>query len=88
LTPRTFQSGETDWRGRISRRGDAAVRVALYLAARNILCHMKRPSDLRDWGLAIAQRHGLRKATVAVARRLAVTLHAMWKTDSDFRWAA
>jgi transposase len=47
---------------------------------------MKRRSDLRTWGLALVEKRGLGKATVAVARQLAVVLHSMWKTETDFRW--
>lgn len=86
LTPRTFQSGEEDWSGRISRRGDAAARVALFNAARGVLFRMKKPSTIRTWGLALADRKGSKKATIAVARRLAVTLHSMWKSETDYQW--
>jgi transposase len=86
LTPRTHQSGDVDWRGGISRRGDAGARRALYNAARTLLFRMSRPSVIRSWGLSIAARKGKSRAMVAVARRLAVTLHRMWMTQSDFEW--
>jgi transposase len=86
LTPRTFESGQTKRRGHISKWGDAAVRTALFLAARIILFTSKRESQIRTWGLALVERRGSNRATVAVARRLAVILHAMWKTETDFRW--
>jgi hypothetical protein len=47
-----------------------------------------RPSWLKTWGTELAVRAGPKKAIVAVARRLAVTLHAMWVTETDFRWQA
>jgi hypothetical protein len=46
-----------------------------------------RWSWLKAWGLRVAQRRGMRRATVAVARRLAVILHRMWVDETDFRWS-
>ena len=77
LTPRTHQSGETDVTGRISRIGDHGVRVALYEAANVILTRAVRGSDLQSWALRVAQRAGMKKAKVALARKLAVVLHRM-----------
>jgi transposase len=88
LTPRAFSSGETDYTGRISRRGDALMRATLYEAAHTLLTHTKRWSGLKDWGIRVAQRRGLPKATVAVARKLAVILHRMWMDNTEFRWSA
>jgi len=42
---------------------------------------------LRTWGIRVAQGHGVRRAIVAVARRLAVVLHRMWVDGSEFRWS-
>ena len=84
MTPRTYQSGATERRGRISRRGDPSVRSSLYLAARCILRRNSRPSQLKSWGVRIAQRRGWRKAYIAVARRLAVILHRMWLEEAPF----
>jgi transposase len=86
LTPRTYQSGESRREGRISRRGDLAARVALFNAARVLLFRMKRPCEIRAWGVALVEKKG--KATVAVARRLAVLLHSMWKNETDYSWDA
>src|SRR3954465_4937823 len=77
LTPRKHQSGETDVSGRISRIGDHGVRVALYEAANVILTRAVRGSDLKSWALGVARRAGMRKAKVALARKLAVVLHRM-----------
>lgn len=77
LTPKKYQSGETDRSGRISKCGDAAVRAALYEAANVILTHPVRSSDLKTWALGVAKRAGPRKAKVALARKLAVVLHRM-----------
>lgn len=84
LTPKKYQSGETDRTGRISKIGDAGVRSALYEAANVILTHPVRGSDLKTWALGVAKRAGPRKAKVALARKLAVVLHRMLRDQSDF----
>jgi transposase len=86
LTPRKHQSGETDRSGRISKYGDAMMRHLLYEAATIILGRLKRPLALKEWGFKIAERRGIRRARVAVARKLAVILHRMWSDGADFRW--
>ena len=73
LTPRRHQSGEEDHSGRISRCGDKLLRTYLYEAAGIILHRIPRWSVLKAWGTRLAKRIGTRKATVAVARKLAVT---------------
>ena len=88
LTPRAFSSGETDYTGRISRCGDALMRATLYEAAHTLLTHTQRWSSLKAWGVRVAQRRGLSKATIAVARKLAVILHRMWIEKTEFRWSA
>jgi transposase len=84
LTPRRYQSGETDVTGRISKAGDATVRTALYEAANAILERSAGDSPLRRWGLAVARRAGMRKAKVALARKLAVILHRMLVDGTPF----
>jgi transposase len=84
LTPSRYQSGETDYSGRISKVGDTRVRAALYEAANVILTHRVRSSDLKTWALAVARRAGMRKAKVALARKLAVVLHRMLRDRTDF----
>lgn len=86
LTPRRYQSGETDVQGRISRCGDELARTALYEAAHTLLCRSRKWSSLRAWGLEIARRRGMARARVAVARKLATILHRMWSDGQDFRW--
>jgi transposase len=86
LTPRRYQSGETDLQGRISRCGDELARTALYEAAHSLLIRSSKWSSLRAWGMAIAKRRGMARARVAVARKLAVILHRMWADGSEFRW--
>lgn len=84
LTPRRFQSGTIDVTGRISKIGDGSVRSALYEAAFVLLANSKSSSRLRQWGLGIQRAKGFKRAAVAVARKLAVTMHRMWVTETDF----
>jgi transposase len=87
LTPRRHQSGEVDCAGRISKCGDGLLRAYLFQAANAILTRKVTDSTLRSWGRALVMRIGLRRATVAVARKLAVIMHAVWKNDRDFECA-
>jgi transposase len=84
LTPRKYQSGETDVTGRISKIGDHGVRVALYEAANVILTRAVKGSDLKSWALRVAKRAGMKKAKVALARKLAVVLHRMLASGANF----
>lgn len=84
LTPKKYQSGETDITGRISKIGDREVRCALYEAAHVMLTRPIRGSKLKTWALALAKRAGMKKAKVALARRLAVVLHRMLADGAAF----
>jgi len=84
LTPRKYQSGETDVTGRISKIGDRGVRTALYEAANVILTRPVKGSTLKSWGMRLAARAGMRKAKVALARKLAVVLHRMMVDGTNF----
>jgi transposase len=86
LTPKRYQSGETDITGGISRAGDAMVRTALYEAANAMLGHAVRFSGLKRWAMEVAKRRGLKRAKVALARKLATVLHRMWVDGTTFRW--
>ncbi len=89
LTPKRYQSGETDRSGRISKVGDASVREALYLAAHVMLTKpVKGCSSLKSWAMRIAGRAGMRKAKVALARKLAVIMHRMLADAAPFKPAA
>jgi transposase len=88
LTTRRYASGEVDWTGRISKCGDSMLRSYLYEAAGVLLTRVKKWSPLKAWGIRLAKRIGMRKAKVAVARKLAVVLHRMWVDGTDFRWSA
>lgn len=86
LTPRRYQSGETDWSGRISKRGDSAMRKLLYEAANILIQRVPRFSPLKAWAVRLAERKGLKKATVAAARKIAVILTRIWRDGSVFAW--
>jgi len=89
LTPKKYQSGETDYSGRISKIGDATVRAALYEAAHIMLIKpIKGCSQLKSWAMRIARRSGMKKAKVALARKLAVILHRMLANATPFNAAA
>ena len=84
LTPRRFQSGEIDYDGHISRRGDGQLRALLYEAAAVLLTRVRTESGLRRWGLILRNRLGFKRAATALARKMAVILHAMWKSGTSF----
>jgi transposase len=88
LTPRKYQSGEVDRTGRISKVGDAEVRTALFEAANIMLTRAARWSSLKAWALRVGNRQGMKKAKVALARKLAVVLHRMWLDGTVFRWGS
>jgi transposase len=88
LTPKKYQSGETDYSGRISKLGDASVREALYEAAHLILTKpIKGCTQLKSWAMRIAHRAGLSKAKVALARKLAVIMLRMLMDNAPFNSA-
>jgi transposase len=86
LTTRRYASGEIDWTGR--KCGDKTLRSYLYEAANVLLTRVAKWSTLKAWGVRLAKRSGLRKAKVAVARKLAVILHRMWIEGSEFNWSS
>ena len=85
LTPRRAQSGERDIVGEISRAGDTGLRTALYQAA-TVMLNCGRPNWLSAWAWAVAKRRGKKRATVALARRIGVVLHRMWRDGTEFRF--
>src|SRR6266498_1556229 len=86
LTPRRQQSGEIDRMGGISKCGDAMMREMLFEAALVLMTHSRKWSWLKAWGMKVARHRGMKRAIVAVARRLAVIMHRMWVDGSEFRW--
>jgi transposase len=86
LTPCKYQSGESDHPGAISKCGDQMMRVMLYEAAQILLMRSTKWSWLKAWAMQIARRRGMKKAIVALARRLAVIMHRIWSDGTEFRW--
>jgi transposase len=86
LTPAKHQSGESDRTGAISKCGDEMMRVMLYEAAQIMLVRSTKWSWLKAWAMQIARHRGMKKAIVALARRLAVIMHRIWVDGTDFRW--
>ena len=87
LTSRRHALGEIDWSGRISKCGDGMPRSYLFEAAGVLLTRVPKWSTVKAWGTRLAKRNGLRKAKVAVARKLAVILHRMWIDGTEFNWS-
>ncbi len=88
MAPKKYQSGETDYTGRISKTGDKSVRTALYQAAHIILTKPVKGSVLKSWAMRLAKRIGMKKAKVALARKLAVIMHRMLVDGKPFNPAA
>src|SRR5207244_6252297 len=86
LTSAKYQSGEINRSGAISKCGDDMMRMMLYEAAQIMLVRSTRWSWLKAWAMQIARRCGLKKAIVALARRLAVIMHRIWVDGTEFRW--
>ena len=88
LTLRRYASGEIDWSGRISKCGDRMPRTYLFEAAGVLLTRVPQWCKLRAWGHRLWKRIGFKKAKIAVARKLAVVLHRMWRDGTDFIWSS
>jgi transposase len=88
LTPKKYQSGETDYTGRISKIGDSSVRTALFESANIIITRPVKGSRLKSWAMRLAKRAGMQKAKVALARKLAVIMHRMLVEGKPFNLAA
>ena len=86
LTPKRSQSGERDVSGGITRTGDVALRTALFQAATSMLHASRKTNWLKSWALRVAGRRGLKRATTALARRMAMVLLRMWRDGTDFRF--
>jgi transposase len=87
LTPRRYQSGEVDYSGRISKRGDGAMRALLFEAANVLITRVRRFSPLKAWALRLAARKGFKKAAVATARKIAVIMLRLWRDGTTFAWS-
>lgn len=86
LTPRVYQSGDTERIGRITRAGDGMLRFLLVEAAISMLMVSKRWCAIKRWGVDLAKRIGMPRAVVAVARKIALVMHRMWVTGEEFRF--
>lgn len=84
MTPKQYSSGETKRQGRISKYGSSEVRSLLNEAATVMLRRSQRWSKLKAWGVKLQRKHGFKKATMAVGRKLAVIMHKMWIDQTDF----
>src|SRR5262249_18375442 len=86
LTPAKYKSGGADRTGAIARGGEEMMRMMLYEAAQSMLVRSTKWSWLRAWAMKIARHRGMKKAIVALARRLAVIMHRIWVDGTEFRW--
>lgn len=86
LTPRQYSSGETVSQGGISKCGSQELRSLLVECAILILTRTNGWTRLKAWGLKIMKRSGIKKAAVAVARKLAIVMLKMWQTGKSFIW--
>jgi len=86
LTRKRYQSGEVDVTGAITKLCDAGVRTALHDAANVLLTRATRFSSLKRWAMDVAKRQGMRRARVALARKLATVLHRIWAGGTEFVW--
>ena len=86
LTPRQYQSGESQWIGGIGKSNDPLLRSYLYEAAGALMTRLRRTCPLQEWALRLAKRIGWKRASIAVARKLAIILHAIWRNGTVFEW--
>ena len=87
LKPRRYQSGEIDYSGRISKRGDGTMRALLFEAANVLITRVRRFSPLKAWAVRLAARKGFKKAAVAAARKIAVVMLRLWRDGTTFAWS-
>ncbi len=88
MAPRQYSSGETVRQGSISRCGSKEVRTLLTEAAITLLTRSKAWSSLKVWGLKLMKKYGLKKAAMAVGRKLSVILHRMLVTGEPFKYSS
>jgi len=84
LTPKQYASGEVDYHGRISKCGPSATRALLYDAAISMMTKCKRKSAIKSWAMRLRKKKGTKKATTALARKLAVVMHRMLVEQKEF----
>src|SRR3954468_14540319 len=86
LTPSKYQSDEVNRNGAISRCGDEMMRMMLYEAAQIVLSRSTKYSWLKAWAMQVARHRGMKKAIVALARRLGVIMHRIWVDVTELCW--
>lgn len=86
LTPKQFQSGEMNFYGKISKRGDPTTRKALVQAATCLIYRTQKWCSLKAWGVRLAKRIGFSKARIAVARKLATIMHKIWLNGTKYEF--
>ena len=84
LTPSQYSSGEIQRQGSISKKGSKRMRSLLVEAATTLLTRSRIWSKLKAWGMKLMKKKGAKKAIIAVARKLAVTMHRMLLTQKSF----
>jgi hypothetical protein len=82
LTPRRYQSGKIDYEGHISGRGGSRLRALLYEAAMRLLTRIVPTARVAS--IALKTRVSFKRASVALVRKMAVILHAMWRSGTKF----
>ena len=86
LTPRIYQSGDSHWVGGIGDTNSPLLRAYLYEAAGALMRKLKRDCALKAWGERLVDKIGWKRASVAVSRKLAVVMHAVWRDGTVFDW--
>jgi transposase len=86
MTPTQYSSGETMKQGRISKCGSKELRFLLAEAGLVILTRSKKWSKLKAWGLKLMRKKGIKKASLAVGRKLAVIMHRMLIEQKEYIW--
>lgn len=88
LTPRIYQSGDSYWVGGIGETNSPLLRAYLYEAAGALMRKLKRGCALKAWGERLVDKIGWKRASIAVSRKLAVVMHAVWRDGTFFDWGA
>ena len=84
MCPTQYSSGQVKRQGRISKKGSRELRMLLASSGMKILTHCKEPSKLRIWGLKISEKHGKKKASMALGRKMAIIMHHIWSKNTMF----
>ena len=85
MCPKQYSSGRVKRQGRISKKGSHELRTLLASAGMKILTHCKKDSSLKTWGIKLAEKHGKKKAAVAIGRKMAIIMHHIWTKNTVFQ---